>query len=69
MEFRIHYWNNRDPIELSNPSTAMCNVTAGLHTFLFNPFISKHTNLKQVLLNLKYPLHGSVDLLMFCCPV
>jgi hypothetical protein len=52
MQFRIHYWyNNRDPIELLSPSTVMCTVTAGLHTFLFNPFVSKHINLKEIILN------------------
>jgi len=69
MEFRIHYWNNRDPIELSSPSTVMCTVTAGLRTFLFNPFATKHTNLKEIIPNLKYSLHGRVDLLTLCYPV
>jgi hypothetical protein len=69
MVFRIHYWNNRDPVELSSPSTVMCAVTAELHAFLFNPFISKYTNLREMILNMKYPLHGTVDLLMFCFPV
>lgn len=49
MVFRIHYWNNRDPVELSSPSTVMCAVTAELHTFLFNPFISKYTNLREII--------------------
>jgi hypothetical protein len=35
----------------------------GLHTFLFNPFISKQTNLREIILNMKYPLHGRVDFL------
>jgi len=51
MQFRIHYWNNRDPVELSSPSTLMCTVTAGLDTFLFNPLVSKNTNLKEIILN------------------
>jgi hypothetical protein len=51
MEFRIHYWYNRDPVELSSPSTVMSTVIAGLHTFLFNPFVSKYANLKEIILN------------------
>jgi len=51
MELRIHYWYNRDPVELSSLSTVMCTVTAGFHTFLFNPLVSKHTNLKEIILN------------------
>ena len=69
MEFHIHYWNNRDPVELSSRSTVVCAVNAALRTFLFNPFVSKYTNFKDIMQNLKYPLHGRVDLLMLCCPV